>query len=171
MLPMNDPINNIQWLNAHDLTANDWNPNVVMNQELKLLELNILECGWVQPILVCKSLSIIDGFHRWSLSKISKNLNERYGGKLPCAVLDISDAEAMMLTVRINRAKGTHLAFKMSDMIRRLVDDHHVSPAEIEKKIGAYKGEVELLYKQDVWSRKDIQNHQYSAAWAPKAEG
>ena len=165
---MSEPVENIQWFDVADLKANDWNPNNVMSQEMKLLELNILLHGWIQPILVTKEGFIIDGFHRCTLSKISKKIQERYKGKVPCAVLDITEPEAMMLTVRINRAKGTHVAFRMSDLIRRLVDKHGVTFQEIEQKIGAYKGEVELLYREDVWSRKDSANQVYSQAWRPK---
>lgn len=68
---MTDPINSIQWLDAGTLKANHYNPNVVMNTELRLLERSILQTGWIQPILVNANRIIIDGFHRWSLSKIS----------------------------------------------------------------------------------------------------
>ena len=66
---MNDPINNIEWLDANELDGNDYYPNVVFTPELKLLELSILKTGWVQPILISRDKIIIDGFHRWSLSK------------------------------------------------------------------------------------------------------
>lgn len=163
-----DPIDSIKWFKATDLKANDWNPNVVMTQELRLLERNILTHGWIQPILVSRELTVIDGFHRWSLSQASEALKARYNGLVPVAVLDLDEAEAMLLTVSINRAKGTHLAFRMSDMVRRLVDVHGLTFEAIEAGIGAYKGEVQLLYQEDVWKRKAIDKHQYSEAWAPK---
>ena len=56
-----DPINNIEWRKASDLNANDYNPNMVFDQELKLLERSILSTGWVQPILVDADDNIIDG--------------------------------------------------------------------------------------------------------------
>lgn len=168
MSAIQDPIAHIKWVHVDELKSNDWNPNVVMTQEMKLLELNILELGWVQPVLINADNYIIDGFHRCTLSKLSKPLREKYSGLVPCAVLAITEPEAMMLTVRINRAKGTHVAFRMSDLIRRLVDVHKVSYSEIETKIGAYKGEVELLYKENVWERRDTKNHRYSDAWKPR---
>ena len=65
---MNDPLDNIQWLDAKSLEGNDYNPNAVFSPELKLLERSILATGWVQPVLISKDNIIIDGFHRWSLS-------------------------------------------------------------------------------------------------------
>lgn len=164
----NDPLLNIKFIHVDQLSANGWNPNVVLNQELKLLEYSLMKSGWLQPILINRNNMIIDGFHRYSLSKISKAVSERYQGLVPCAVFDIDDAQAMLMTIRINRAKGSHVAFKMHEIVRRLVDEFNIDTAQIEKEIGAYKGEVDLLYQEDVFKKKDIQNHTYSQAWEPK---
>ena len=165
-----DPISKIQWLHADSLRGNHWNPNCVLDPELRLLERSILRTGWIQPILINSSLMVIDGFHRWSLSKISEPLRERYGGKLPCAVLDIPDWEAMMITVRINRAKGSHVAFRMSELVSELVEKHGVDPQQIALEMGATIDEVELLMQKDVFRVRDIQNYKYSKAWVPTPE-
>lgn len=164
---MNDPINSIQWVDVDTLRANHYNPNVVMNQELTLLERSILKTGWVQPILANRSGTIIDGFHRWSLSRISERLRARYGGKVPVAYLDVTDDKAMILTIRMNRAKGTHIAVKMSAIVRELIDVHKLERDEIAGEIGATQDEVDLLYQEDVFKQRDIQNWQYSKAWVP----
>ena len=57
---MNDPIDNIKWIDAHELEANNYNPNIVYSPELKSLERNILAIGWVQPVMVDKANTIID---------------------------------------------------------------------------------------------------------------
>jgi len=122
------------------LRANNWNPNVVMNQELKLLEFSILKQGWIQGIMVNKDMMIIDGFHRYSLSKQSKALRERYCGMVPCYVLPLDDAQAMLLTIRINRAKGSHVAHQMHEIVRTLIDEHGMDHKQIEQEIGAHRG-------------------------------
>ena len=63
-ITLNDPINNVEWVEVAKIKSNDYNPNVVLNQELKLLEFSIMTNGWIQPILVTKDYTIIDGFHR-----------------------------------------------------------------------------------------------------------
>jgi len=166
-----NPIANIQFFHADELKANHWNPNVVLDQELKLLERSLLKTKWLQPILINRNRMIIDGFHRWSLSRISEPVKALYGGFVPCAVLDIDDAEAMIITVRINRAKGSHVAFRMSEIVTALVNEHKVHPDEIAKEMGATKDEIELLLQQDVFKAKDIQNHKYSKAWVPAPKG
>ena len=166
-----EPVENIQWIDCDKLVANHYNPNRVMNAEMNLIERSILRTGWIQPILVNKNNVIIDGFHRWTLSRLSTQLRELYHGKVPCAVLDVSDAEAMIITVRINRAKGTHLAFRMSDYIKELITTHKIPQDELAKEIGATFDEVDLLMRSDMFAKKDIQNWAYSEAWFPVESG
>jgi hypothetical protein len=153
---MLDPINNIQWILASDLNGNDYNPNVVFTPELKLLERSLLKTGWVQPILISKDKIIIDGFHRWRLSQDSKAIKEVYNGKIPCAILDIDRPSAMILTIRMNRAKGSHVAVQMSEIIHELIDVHKLDHKEIAQEIGATKDEIDLLYQDGVFKMKNI---------------
>ena len=162
-----DPINNIQWMDTAELKANHYNPNVVMNQELRLLERSLMQTGWIQPILVNKNGIIIDGFHRWTLSKHSELVRARYNGKVPCAVLEVEDWMAMLLTIRINRAKGTHIAFKMGELVKELVTKHNIEPQQIATEMGATMDEIELLMKKDVFEKKKIDSWAYSKAWIP----
>lgn len=170
MTERNDPIERIVWMDAAKLDANDYNPNVVLSQEMRLLEFSILRQGWVQPVLVSRDGVIIDGFHRAMLSRTSKALKERYGGKCPCVVMDIDRPEAMMLTIRINRAKGSHVAFRMSGIVRELVNTHGLDPQEVAQEIGATSAEVDLLLQEGVFEARDIKGYKYSKAWYPVEE-
>ena len=164
---MNDPLNNIQWLDANLLEANDYNPNAVFSPELRLLERSILKTGWVQPVLISRDNVIIDGFHRWSLSKDSKKIREKYKGKVPCAVLEVDRGEAMVLTVRMNRAKGSHIAVRMSEMVKELIDTHKYDIDELASELGATKKEIDLLYQDGVFKARNIKNYKYAKAWVP----
>ena len=62
-----DPISRVEWIDVRELNANDYNPNVVLNKELSLLEFSILKNGWIQPILINSDNTIIDGYHRYFL--------------------------------------------------------------------------------------------------------
>lgn len=165
------PIDNIIWLDARTLKANDYNPNVVLNQELKLLEFSLLKNGWIQPILITQDHEIIDGYHRYWLSCNSKELSKVFNHQVPCAVLELNDAERMMLTVRINRAKGNHVAVKMHDLITELHLNKGIPKPEIAQGIGSSIKEVELLLQENVFTKQDIKNHSYSKAWIPKKTG
>lgn len=164
---MPDPIDAIEWVHAESLTANSYNPNVVFNQELRLLERSILKIGWVQPIIISRDNMVIDGFHRWMLARESKELQAKYAGLVPVARLDVGPDVAMVLTVRMNRAKGTHVAVRMSSLVKRLIDDHGWDPQQVAQEIGANLAEVELLYQDSIFKAKNIAEYRYSKAWVP----
>lgn len=162
-----DPVYHVQPTDVFTLKPNAWNPNTVFNKELALLEQSILENGWVHPLIINANGIIIDGFHRHWLAKNSQKIMERDAGIVPCVVLDIPDREAMMLTVRINRAKGTHGAMPMRDLVRTLVDDYDVTADEMVEKMGMTESEVGLLYDGSLLKERNLQNHKYSKAWVP----
>lgn len=165
------PISNIEWKLAKDLNPNDYNPNRVLAQEFKILVLNILRFGWIQPILINKNNIIIDGFHRWKLSMDSEELYKKYSGRVPCVVMDIDDREAMLLTIRMNRAKGVHEASAMAKIAKKLIDDFGMTPKILQTELGMSDREIELLLSDTVFDIKNIDEWQYSKAWYPYEDG
>ena len=164
----NMPLNNIRWIDVDKLTANDYNPNVVLSNELKLLQVSLLKNGWIQPVLITQDYRIIDGFHRSTLCRINEKVNEMTDGKVPCVVLDLSPPERIMLTVRINRAKGNHIALKMNKLVQQLINDYGLSKEVVAENIGATPREVELLLYDDVFDSYDLNEESlYSQAWKP----
>lgn len=162
------PISKVNWVEVDKLKANDYNPNVVFNQELKLLKTSLLKSGWIQPILVTQEFEIIDGFHRATLTKTDNDLRALTGGLVPVVIMELTEAERKCLTIRINRAKGSHIAIKMSDIIHSLVEEHSMTIPEICKEIGATKQEVELLLMDNVFKALDVEHKDYSKAWYPQ---
>lgn len=163
-----DPIDNIEWRDARELVANHYNPNYVMTPELRLIERNILRRGWLHPILVTPASVIIDGFHRVKLALDSKKLKKIYGGVVPTVVIECEPWEAIILTVRINRAKGTHAAVLMSDVVRALIDDHGLDVDQLRDELAMTKKEIELLYENSIFVSKGLDKAPYSKAWIPK---
>lgn len=162
------PLNNVQWIEVDKLTANDYNPNVVLTKELQLLQLSLLKNGWIQPVLITKEGRIIDGFHRSTLCRINEEVRKMTDGKVPCVVLDLSPPERIMLTVRINRAKGNHIALKMNKLVQELINDYGLSKEVVAENIGATPREVELLLYDDVFDSYELTEETlYSQAWKP----
>ena len=170
LLKINEmPISNIQWVNVDLLTSNDYNPNVVFSKEMELLKFSILKNGWIQPILVTQDYQIIDGFHRCSLAKFDKKLREMTENKVPVVIMNLSEPERMLLTIRINRAKGSHIAIKMSEIIKKLINDYGISPKQICEEIGATKDEIEVLQMDNIFKHFDFNKEStYSKAWYPE---
>lgn len=162
------PISNVTWVDVAELKANDYNPNVVFTHEMNLLKFSLLKQGWIQPILATTQKVIIDGFHRATIAKTDKQVHDMTRGKVPVVLMDLSEPERMLLTIRINRAKGSHVALKMSNVIHELVHDYGVPVPDICKEIGATKKEVELLLMDNVFKEKGItEETKYSHAWVP----
>lgn len=162
------PISNVEWVDVEKLSANDYNPNVVFSKEMELLKFSLLANGWIQPILVTQDYVIIDGFHRASLAKADKEVAAMTEGKVPVVVMQLTEPQRMLLTIRINRAKGSHIAVKMSDIIKALVNEHGMPVAEICKEIGATKDEIELLMMENVFKKHNVDKEsKYSKAWVP----
>lgn len=175
MIPFGQhPIQNVQWLDVDALVPNDWNPNRVLSPELKLIKLSLMTQGWIQPVLVNREgdgYEIIDGFHRSSLTKTDAEVRAMTEGRVPAAVLNLTVPERMMLTVRINRAKGTHQASLMHDLVKALIVEHEVPVDVLAKAIGATKHEIDTLMLDDVFAKLDVANHEYSRAWRPRMKG
>lgn len=163
------PISKVQWVDVNKLSANDYNPNVVFTKEMELLKFSILYSGWIQPILVTQDFVIIDGFHRASLAKADKEVNKFTNGKVPVVIMQLTEPERMMLTIRINRAKGSHIAIRMADIIKKLVHEYGIPIETICKEIGANKDEVDLLLMDNVFKKFNLtKESKYSKAWVPK---
>lgn len=171
----NHPISNVKWMDVNSIHANGWNPNVVQSSELKLLKFSLLRQGWIQPILVSTSpdgqIELIDGYHRWNLTKTDPEVFEKTGGMVPAVVMELSVPERMLLTIRINRAKGSHIAFKMHEIVDDLVNIHQYTVPQICEGIGADPYEVDTLLMKNLFQKKDVQRTPYSKSWVPmKAE-
>ena len=116
------PVDRVRWVDVNDVIANDYNPNSVAVKEMSLLLTSIKRDGYTQPVVVVwdeekKKYVIVDGFHRTTVMKNNKDLQETTQGKLPVVVLDKDINDRMAATVRHNRARGTHSVVSMSEMV------------------------------------------------------
>lgn len=166
---MNDkePIMNIVWKDVKELDKNNYNPNIVFTDELKLLKYSLLTTGWIQPILVNPDNIIIDWFHRYMLSSTDKDIQKRWGGKVPCVILEMDRPRAMAMTVRINKAKWSHMAVAEQKIVKELYDSWMTKDV-IQKELWMTKDEVELMLADTVFKKWDLKNYKYSDAWEPE---
>lgn len=165
------PIENIQWKKADSLKPNDYNPNVVYNTELKLLKLSLLTNGWIQPVLIDSEGIIIDGYHRWWLTQNHKEIAAIHNAEVPCAVMELTEVQRILLTIRINRAKGSHIAYRMHEAIRHLLVDLAADKKEVADGIGASIDEIDLLLQENIFQQLGTKDHKYSKAWVPGTKG
>lgn len=135
------PIANVRIVDRDALKPNDYNPNVVSEDNLKLLTQSILTNGWTLPIVVRPDYTIIDGFHRWTVSG-REPLKSKLGGKVPVVIVAHEDEnEDVYGTITHNRARGTHQLAPMKAIVKRLLDSGK-SVKEIGKQLGMRPEEV-----------------------------
>lgn len=135
------PLKNVQIVDRELLKPNNYNPNKVSEENLKLLIQSILTNGWTMPIVVRPDFTIIDGFHRWTVSG-REPLHTMLGGKVPVVIVDHKDeSEDVYGTITHNRARGTHLLDPMKAIIKKLLDDGK-TVKEISKQLGMRPEEI-----------------------------
>jgi len=162
------PLGTLQWVDRDKLSANNYNPNKVSIENLKLLTQSILTNGWTLPLVVRKDLTIIDGFHRWTVAG-EEPLRTKLNGKVPIVIVDHSDeAEDMYGTITHNRARGTHLLEPMKAIVATLLNKGK-SVKEISKQLGMKPEEVFRLSdftKEDFLAMmtKDVPNYSKAEA-------
>ena len=136
------PLASLQWVDRNTIHANDYNPNKVSEENLKLLVQSILTNGWTLPIVVRPDGTIIDGFHRWTVSG-REPLLSLLGGKVPVVVVDHHGDESADVygTITHNRARGTHLLDPMKAIVKKLMDEGKTVD-EIGKQLGMKPEEI-----------------------------
>jgi ParB-like chromosome segregation protein Spo0J len=160
------PISAVEWVDRNELTANDYNPNVVARTELELLKLSIIEDGWTQPIVARADGEIVDGYHRWLCSE-----DPRVGGPtrnmVPVVRIreDLSPEAQRMATIRHNRARGVHHVLRVADVVVALVEAG-VAEEDLEAMLGMEAEEVERMVERGNMARRGSRE-ELSKAWRP----
>jgi ParB-like chromosome segregation protein Spo0J len=164
------PVSHVQWVARGKLKANSYNPNKVAPPELDLLRLSIQEDGWTQPIVVLPDHTIIDGFHRWTVSA-DPAVRAMTGGLVPVVTVDADPVHRMMSTVRHNRARGTHAVLRMAEIVRGMAESG-LSADEICTRLGMEDEELErLLDRSGMTVRGTAGVNGFGRAWVPGRKG
>jgi ParB-like chromosome segregation protein Spo0J len=135
------PVGNVKIVDRDLLVPNDYNPNVVSEDNLQLLTQSILTNGWTLPIVVRPDYTIIDGFHRWTVAG-REPLKTLLGNKVPVVIVEHDDKDKDVFgTITHNRARGQHLLEPMKKIVKDLIDNGKTI-SEISKQLGMKAEEV-----------------------------
>lgn len=135
------PLSTLRWVDRKKVKPNNYNPNKVSKQNMQLLIQSILTNGWTLPIVVRPDFTIIDGFHRWTVSG-QEPLFSLLDGMVPVVIVEHSEhSDDIYGTVTHNRARGTHLLEPMKAIVKELMEDGKTIE-EIGKQLGMKPEEV-----------------------------
>jgi ParB-like chromosome segregation protein Spo0J len=164
-----EPVDLVEWVQADDVRANDYNPNTVAPPEMELLRLSIMADGYTQPIVTMpdgEGRVVIDGFHRHRVGKEMPDVNARIHGYLPVVRIreDRRDRnDRIAATIRHNRARGKHRIDAMSDIVVEL-KRRNWADERIARELGMEADEVLRLCQvsgiADLFS-----DDEFSASW------
>jgi len=165
------PISEVLWVSVEDVEPNDYNPNSVAGQEMKLLHTSIKHDGYTQPIVTIydeekKKYVIVDGFHRYFICKNNKDIFDSTQGRVPIVVIKKDINERMAATVRHNRARGQHSVSGMSNMVFSMLDNGW-KDEEICNHLGMEPDEL-LRLKHITGFSKLFADTDYNKAWVTK---
>ncbi|HLU99288.1 MAG TPA: ParB/RepB/Spo0J family partition protein [Thermobifida alba] len=164
-----EPVDCVLWVDAEQVQANDYNPNVVAPPEMRLLQRSIMEDGYTQPIVtwpVDGAYEVVDGFHRHRVGKEVRAVAKRVRGRLPVAVIRpdrTGKSDRMAATIRHNRARGVHTVEGMSDIVLELAK-RGKSNEWIANELGMQPDEV-LRLKQVQGLAEMFADQEFSEAW------
>ncbi|MCL8071140.1 IbrB-like domain-containing protein [Klebsiella quasipneumoniae] len=168
-----EPVDCLQWVPADQIHANDYNPNHVAPPEKRLLYTSLMRTGFTHPLVTWrdedKRYTLIDGFHRFSLTQQRKALRQRLHGYLPVVAVNHArqdKSQHIAATIRHNRARGQHQIQAMSSVVQELArlgwDDR-----KIAVELGMEADEV-LRLKQISGLMEMFQEREFSTAWTVK---
>jgi ParB-like chromosome segregation protein Spo0J len=172
--PLNtQPIDNVKWVPIEKVQANDYNPNSVAKNEMRLLYVSIKHDGYTQPVVTVYDETIdkyviVDGFHRYTTMRLNKDIADRNNGLLPIVVISKNINDRMASTVRHNRARGKHSLTGMASMVFSMLDNGW-SDSAICAEIGVEAEELVRL-KHVTGFSKLFENVEYRKAWETKRQ-
>ena len=150
-------------VDINKLEANNWNPNKVAKPEMDLLQKSIEDNGFCFPIATIydnkkDKYIIIDGFHRYLVSKERLKLKE-----VPIVILDYDIKMQMSATIQFNRARGTHQIPDMSKIVIKLLNEGW-GDQQICDHLGMELDEV-IRLKQVSGLKEAFSDHVFSKSW------
>lgn len=166
-------MNNVRWVPIEKVHANDYNPNSVAKNEMRLLYTSIKHDGYTQPVVTVYDEEkdryvIVDGFHRYLIMKTNDDVRESTGGLLPVVVIEKGINDRMASTVRHNRARGKHSVAGMGHMVFEMLDNGWSDDA-VCAELGMEPDEL-LRLKHVTGFSKLFENVEYRRAWETKRQ-
>ena len=129
--------NEIEYLDTAKIKPNNYNPNFMPPVLFSSLTDGIKNNKFFGAIIVNKSGIIIDGEHRYlALKKLGAK-------KIPCIIEDVSDDQAKILTIRINRERGFLTPLETGNVLKSL--EKSIPLDVLAKKIDIPEKEISLL--------------------------
>lgn len=161
------PVLNAVLVHKDLIQKNDYNPNHVAKDKMKLLETSIVENGFAFGIVAIydkelEKFVIIDGAHRDIISG-DKWLKLTYK---PLIILNHSMEKRLAATVQFNKARGVHKIDLNAELVKKMIS-LGMEDIEICKQLGIDADEF-LRLKRNVKIAEIYKDIEFSKSWESK---
>jgi ParB-like chromosome segregation protein Spo0J len=161
-------MNNYGELDLKKIKPAPWRATYVLKPDLRLLTESMISYGWIQPITVRSSDNmIIDGNYRWQLVCDNKKVRQSCGTTVPVVFVEVDDADAMLMHIRLNLGRGRTLGERMSKCIRQIVRSGKYTEGEVRSMLKLQREEMDLMMDGSLLKKRNISDYNYSPAWVP----
>lgn len=145
-----------------------WGTTTILRPEKMLLKVSMIDYGWVQPIVVKQSdNTIIDGYQRYLISIDDDKFIKKHGSSIPVIYRDVDEIEAIIMHIRLNRARGITHAYALSRAVKRIVSSGKYDEDDLSNLFLMHDDEIDLLMSNGLLKKKNWQKYEYSRAWVP----
>ena len=123
-----------------DIEPDPKNPNVVSPELMESLREDILERGFVQPVLVRPykgKYRVTDGEHRYRV------LKEAGAETIPCVIDDVGEDNGRLRLLTMNRLRGEFVPFKLAQVVGKLAET--MDEDELARRLGMDEDEFDSL--------------------------
>lgn len=113
----------IEYVPIDQVKPNQYNPNRQSEHDFTLLCKSIQEDGFTRPIVVRRgTLEIVDGEHRWRACKALHDSGAMdFSGGIAAVLVDMTDAQARIATLKYNRIHGSEDANLAADVLKEIM--------------------------------------------------
>lgn len=145
-----------------------WGATSILRPEKMLLRLSMVEHGWLQPLIVRASDDrIIDGYQRYIISIDEEKFVKKYGKLIPVIYQDVDEIEAIVMHIRLNRARGSVNSYALSRAVKRIIASGKYEEDDLSNLFLMHDDEIDLLLSDGLLKKKNWQKYEYSRAWVP----
>jgi hypothetical protein len=145
-----------------------WRATSILRPDFLLLKTSMTESGWLQPLVVrLADKSIIDGSERWNIACSDEKFSRKHGETVPVVFHDVDEIDAMILHVRMNRARGFVHPVRLSSVVNKIIVSEKYNERDLAPILSMSDDELELLLTGDLIKKKNLQKYEYSRAWIP----
>ena len=159
---------NIKYVSASELKIPDWKATHILRPDLLVLSASLMEFGFIEPIHIRASTKeVIDGSERLLLALNVSRIIDAHGDMIPVIEHDCDGLTAMMMHLRLNRGRGSLVAKKTSNIIRKLKQSGKYNRHDFESLLCMKTDELEVMLEASIIKIRKISEHTYSRAWVP----